>query len=194
MVKIGYKFKPLHHINKLSVDSVIECCATELVDQSMVIICIYRVPTTSKISLEIFYSVLDKILTLINSKKCKSVILCGDFNIDILKKNKTTTDFKHLLIGHNLYLEFRQPSRLQSNTCIDNFAHNKVKCQSKILDLGISDHTAQLLKCKVNKKSKLPHWRISRRDYNVDNLGKFRECLTSLKFSEIYKTEDPRGL
>lgn len=75
-----------------------------------------------------------------------TVILCGDFNIDTLKRNKLSIEFESFLLSYNLKLEIMQPTRLGSKTCLDNFAHNiRPKCEYKIIELALSDHTAQIL-------------------------------------------------
>lgn len=109
----------------------------------------------------------------------------------MLKKNRTSQNLTNLLLQFNLKLEFNEPTRLSSKSCIDNFAHNFTNTSSKILELGLSDHTSQILKIPVKKTLILKHWKVKRRDYSKHNLEKFRECLSNLSFSEIFDCTCP---
>lgn len=191
LVKNGIKYKSVE-LQDISISSNMECCAVELTDYAFIILCLYRVPKMLATELKIFFTQLNKLLKLINKKRDKTVVLCGDFNIDILKPNKTSQKFIHILTSHNLTLAINEPTRLQSKTCIDNFAHNDATCcQAEVVDLGLSDHTAQILKCNVKKTCKLKFWRIKRRDYCDENLKKFKEYLNQWKFTDLYTTDDP---
>ncbi|KAI8432079.1 hypothetical protein MSG28_004592 [Choristoneura fumiferana] len=46
--------------------------------------------------------------------------------------------------------EIRKPTRTCSNTCLDNFAHNIKGCKGEVVEFGLSDHTAQILKCPMS--------------------------------------------
>lgn len=185
-----HKFKELTKINKLSINNVIECCAIELIEFKIIVICVYRVPKQN--NLNVFFERFYEILLHTSKIKCHNTIIAGDFNIDVLKCNNVTLDFECLLLNHNLKLALREPTRKISNTCIDNYAHNfKKQCKTEVLELGLSDHTAQLIKIPVKKIFRLKHWYKITRDYNIENIQKFRTCIQSLSFSEIYETDDP---
>ncbi|KAL4719864.1 hypothetical protein ACJJTC_004945 [Scirpophaga incertulas] len=87
------------------------------------------------------------------------IILGGtnDKNPELLQTNELT----NVLSCYNLTLEFREQTRAASGTCIDNMAHNFKGCSGKIIELGISDHSAQLLRCPVKKTTSLRYWQIS---------------------------------
>lgn len=107
-----------------------------------------------------------------------------------MKRNKLTLDFEYTVLSYNLKLKFTQPNRYNSGTCIDNIAHNVRGCKGEIIEFGLSDHTAQLLKCPVNKTCALKYWRIKRQNYCEQNIKKFKNCIKNLSFSEIYETND----
>lgn len=188
-IKSRHRYKEIKNVLKLSISGLLECCAVELTDHNIIIICAYRIPQYT--NLNTFFEQLEKVLlkTCLSKKK---VILCGDFNIDILKNNKTTIEFQNLLLYFNLTLELKQPTRLNSKTCIDNFAHNISRnCHTKIIDLALSDHTAQTLKVPVKKTCKFKYWYITRRNYSNENIFKFKNHLQNLTFSDIYLTNNP---
>lgn len=190
-IKKGHLWKTIPKITTMSVSSSFECCAVELIDYKLIIVCVYRTPQAN--NLRIFFDSFDKTLNYINKTyKKHSIIIAGDFNINILRQSKVTLEFESLLLNYNMKLEFREPTRKISLTCIDNFAHKLThKCKSSILELALSDHTAQLLRCNVKKICLIKQWRIKRRDYNSENMKKFNNCIKNLAFSDMYATEDP---
>ncbi|KAG6438989.1 hypothetical protein O3G_MSEX000387 [Manduca sexta] len=188
LIKYGHSFKTLKYINTLSAMYHVECCGIELIEHNIIIICLYRIPGSD---IHIFYDKLDSILRKIISTNKNHVILCGDFNINMLTKSNQSIDFENVLSGYNLTLQIREPTRIPSNTCIDNFAHNIKNCKSEVIELGLSDHTAQILKCPVTKTCLLKKWQIKRRDYCLENMEKFKNCLQNLTFSDIILCNDP---
>lgn len=192
LIRNGHQWQEVPQIAALSVSGVVECCGVELTQYNIIVLCVYRVPKLN--NLNVFYETLEKILHNLCRKKYKHIVIAGDFNIDILKTNKITEEFQCLLLNFNLKLAIKQPTRLQSESCIDNFAHNfNAKCKTEIIEFALSDHTAQILKCPVKKTCILKYWSIKRRDYSTDNMIKFKECLKKLTFSDIYETDDPNN-
>lgn len=63
-----------------------ECCATEIIGYNLLIVCIYRTPTSNP---SIFLKNFELLTRTLTRKKNKKVILCGDWNIDLLKKKQT---------------------------------------------------------------------------------------------------------
>lgn len=190
LLKKEHKFREIPEIRKFCLDCILEGCAVELTDYKIIIVCIYRVPKPN--NLYTFFHKLENLLTYIAKLNCKNVIITGDFNIDILKRNNVTLDFECLLLNYNLKLALHEPTRFASRTCIDNFAHNfKKGCKSEIFELGLSDHTAQLIRVPVKKNPTLHYWRTLKRDYSTENIEKFKLCIKSLSFSNIYLTDDP---
>lgn len=104
-----------------------------------------------------------------------------------------TLEFENFLLGYNgLKLEIKSPTRPLSGSCLDNFAHNlRQTTRSQILDLDLSDHTAQVLKIPIKKVHKIDFWRTAKRDYAQEYLDRFRSYLEALSFCEIYGTSDP---
>lgn len=188
LVKNSLKSKPILEILKLNSPNRFECCALELIDHKIIIICIYRIPKYTKEVFNLFFEKLEVIL----SKYClgKKCIICGDFNIDILKNNEQTKTFENLLLSYNFKLKIRQPTRLSSGTCIDNITYNIKGGTAEVIDFALSDHTAQLGTCPVKKSCSLPFWYTYRRDYSLENLQKFKECLDNLSFNDVYEEKD----
>ena len=88
----------------------------------------------------------------------RRLILCGDWNINFIQESKRLRDMQKLLSLHNLVHTVRSPTRVTKNTVslIDVVITNK-DCTSDIttvMDLGYSDHKAQLLRLNVKKMVK----------------------------------------
>ncbi|XP_052751392.1 uncharacterized protein LOC128200806 [Galleria mellonella] len=190
LVRKNHRYKVMNEIESLSISNIIECTGMELTDYNILIICIYRPPKVTQESYETFFETLNNLLSMYCFKKRK-IVLCGDFNIDMLKADKYSFEFKQLLQGFNLKLAINDPTRLCSGTCIDNFGHNMKDCKTRILELALSDHTAQLLMCPVSEKFGNPYWFIMKRDYSKENIEKFKHCLMAIHFKDVYNTNNP---
>ncbi|KAM3964979.1 uncharacterized protein ACR2FA_000866 [Aphomia sociella] len=191
LLRNNHKFKIINEIEKASIPNIIECSAVELIEHNTIVICIYRPPKVDQASHETFLSNLSTILDKYAYKK-KKLVICGDFNIDRLKKdNNVSKKFEQFLLGYNLKLQIKEPTRLSSGTCLDNFIHNirGVKCQ--VLELALSDHTAQIFECPVKAFSLITHWYTKRRDFSDENIIKFKEYISSLTFNDIYNLSNP---
>ena len=76
------------------------------------IVCIYRSPDGQ---LEEFLNKLEVvILKLLN--KNKILILCGDWNIDLLREDNDKKDLMDLLLRYNLVNTVKSPTRITPNT------------------------------------------------------------------------------
>lgn len=139
LVKDSIKCKERKDIVSYSVDRVCEIASAEF--DGFLIVCIYRPPSGN---LTIFFTLLEDLLDKIFACN-KSIVICGDFNIDLLAESGDKENFISLLKCYNLDYLFNEPTRItpQSETCIDNvFVNCKIK--SKVLISGVpSDHKAQ---------------------------------------------------
>lgn len=190
LVKNDVQYKEIPKISKLSTSGIFECCAIELTHFKIIVVCIYRVPNINNLSY--CFDKMETLLKEISRTRYNNIVIAGDFNIDMLKPNSHSNAFECLLMSFNLKLELRQPTRMASMTCIDNFAHNfSSVCKTEVIELALSDHTAQLLHCPVQTKCLIKYWYTVKRDYSVDNILNFRNHIKNLSFGEIYDTIDP---
>lgn len=185
-----HKYKTID-LSEFYVPNVLECCAIELIIHNLIVICIYRPPKAKNDCLELFFTNLNGILRTCSLGELKKVVICGDFNIDTLTLSKPSNSFQTLLLNYNLKIGIHQPTRLASGKCIDNIIHNVRGSKCSVLDLGLSDHTAQVIKCPVKKTCSIKHWHALKRDYCHENLNKFINCIRNLSFSEVYQHDNP---
>lgn len=80
---------------------------------------------------------------------------------------------------------------MASKTCLDNILHDMKGCKGDVIELALSDHSAELLKCPVRKTCMMNFWYQERRDYSAGNRHKFINCIRSLSFSEVFELDDP---
>lgn len=182
--KVGFECKNINSIDQLACPYHFECCGIEIAQHNLVIVCIYRTP---KSNVEIFFNKLNELLhNLSNHKFCKKLIICGDWNIDILKQNKNTFELLEILENHNIFVHIKKPTRNKS--CIDQVASNLQGIHAEVINLALSDHeTGQIITFPVCRKPTPIHWFETRRDYSSENIDKFCECLSHLSFSEVYE-------
>lgn len=192
LVKNDMNFQEIDKIKThFSIANVIECCAIEIPEHKTYVICVYRPPNNDKESLESFFKRFEQLLDDFCLKYGIKVLLCGDFNINILKKSGHVDRLKELLHKYNMKIQFNEPTRLCSGTSLDHVFHNIRGATGKIMEPAISDHTAQLFTFPVKKSCRIKWWYIMKRDYSKDNKRKFNECISSLTFQEVYNNDDP---
>lgn len=118
----------------MAIDDIMECISVEIELEKMsniIVTCIYRRPGSL---METFIEKMDELLSKVNENK--TFLVCGDFNVDLLKvtKQKSSADFLELMYGRGLYPLIDKPSRIteQSATLIDNIFINcfkeNIKC------------------------------------------------------------------
>ena len=124
---------------------------TELVDYGYIIvyIYIYRSPDSK------FWPFFKK--TRINNSQStiKKSLICGDWNINFISDNIRIQEIKNLLESHNLINIVRSPTRISpsSESLIDVIVTKKDNPElgASVVDLGFSDHLAQVVKINTGK-------------------------------------------
>lgn len=175
----------------LSIDKVFECSAIDLKinNENYCIICLYRSPNSD---LNIFMSKLEECLNLLTDKcNLPHIIICGDFNINYLCKDKRTTDLIDLVNSYYIFPVFNEPTRMQNNTmsAIDYIMTNmNDKIAHKIiLNTGISDHCGQKVVFDVQFPQEAQFLKF--RSFSKKNISKFIEFLNSESWHNIYSSE-----
>ena len=144
--------------------------------KNITISCLYRKPASD---LEIFNENIADIVHKVNLSK--NYILCGDFNINLLKCNKHrgTNVFLDTLLNSGLHPLSNLPTRVssESSTLIDNVFTN-IKCDSHngvLIDDTISDHLPifSSIKYGLNKNECKLHKYYFIRDTSEDNINEF---------------------
>ena len=173
------------NLNHLCKEKSIEICAIKLHFKSLtlIIFCIYRAPTGN---VDLFLATLNNILKQFLLPKV-TYIVCGDLNINLLKKSHDTSNFLSLMDSYNLTQVVDFPTRITNTSetlidtvLIDASIYDKTQIQPVIN--GISDHDAQflcLLKSNVTLQQKKfpPQKKVKIRLINEQNLKRFNLLL-----------------
>jgi hypothetical protein len=125
--------------------------------------------------------------------KCKTLILCGDWNINFLQTNSHTGELNNLLLQYNLKHAVNVPTRITKTTAtlLDVVITNEKKSINslKIMDLGLSDHYAQILSIPILDFSNIPY-RIEKRQFSEANVQEFLYLLNQVTWQEGYVESD----
>jgi hypothetical protein len=156
-IRSGLVSEELCFVVDASVRLVCEVSAVFFSTLNLICLELYRIPDDS--NFDTFIDVFSDILLMLNSrnKTNASIILCGDFNVDILNNspNPKKYVFLNLLLGFNLvttFLDVTRPSLMEGvvGTCIDNIAtsiHSDRIKLSIVEPMAVSDHCALIFKC-----------------------------------------------
>ena len=163
-------------------------------NKKFVIAIIYRHPRDS---LEPYYEKLQANFETI-SKEGKSLILCGDLNIDLLKQNNPhVRGYTELLFGSNVIPVITLPTRLTSHsaTLIDHINVQrplgalKDSITSGNIFLDISDHLPSFII--INHADKMKEDRPRVRIYSTKNINLFNTELQKINWQELENFQNP---
>lgn len=141
-VRQNIKSKERKDVTSLSVEHKIELSCVEL--EKCIIVCVYRPPYYD--NFDIFEKNMEQVLFKL-CKSRKNVIICGDFNVNLLEKSAFSSRLVSLFCSFNLNHVFLEPTRCteSSATCIDNVFCRGEVCDKAIVNFARSDHSGQLV-------------------------------------------------
>jgi len=133
------KCKNRKDINNLSIERCIEISCVEL--EQFIVLCVYRPPLSE---FNLFESTMDDVLGKL-MKSCKNIIVCGDFNVNLLECSGNNTRLVSLFASFGLRHLFLEPTRITSHsaTCLDNIFCNCEYLHKDIFSELPSDHCGQ---------------------------------------------------
>ncbi|XP_049868138.1 uncharacterized protein LOC126368285 [Pectinophora gossypiella] len=162
----------------------ISCIETE----KHIVVAVYRPPYSANFT--VFESVMENVLKVI-SKSNKSIIVCGDFNVDLYEVDSITTRFLSLFTSFNLVNIFMEPTRITETTasCLDNIFCNCDFQDNSILNCFKSDHSGQLVSFPVLKN--VQKIKFSTRPITDNRIEKYRNSLISNLPCPNFDTDNP---
>ena len=173
----------------------IECIFIEIVrsDKKNIIIgSVYRPPSKDRNCVDMFNSDFNNILMAIEKGKSKTVLIAGDYNLDLLKCNQhgPTDDFLKNLISYAYVPAIKHPTRIAeySATLIDNIFINSSlkKFDSAIVYSDISDHLPIAIHLSSSIDSGKKPKTCQTRCYNKKCLENFNNTLNAdLRWIEV---------
>lgn len=146
---------------------------------------------TEKIFIKIFE-------TLLNYIKCdrKKVVICGDVNVDFLQDSNHRNEMLNIVNSFGFMHTVNSPTRITANskTTVDQIFIKlcDLKYNTSVINMGYSDHEAQLLSIELNSNSKcVPRTKvIEQRDFSDDNIRVFNFMLSRETWEDVFcKTE-----
>lgn len=166
-------------------DREFEISAIELVNFKIAVICIYRSPHSDvKKFLENLEEIINKV-----SKKGIYLVMCGDWNINLLQENIHQKALLSLLLSNNLLNTVLCPTRVTKNSSslIDVMIRNKTfyHTTTDVVELGYSDHFAHVMN-KVVENPKVHPEKIIRRVFSKRNIETLKSHLKNELWEDIY--------
>jgi len=176
------------------IENILECVTVELTIKNhtnVVVSCIYRTPGSP---IDTFCENLERNLS--DVKSIKTIFVCGDFNIDLLK-HETHNNTKHFLdtmYSLGLYPLIDKPTRITDNstTLIDNIFTNELRFNliSGIMYNDISDHLPIFALCEYNiSRYNVKEFQFIRK-VNEDTMASLSNELILQTWENVLKTDD----
>jgi hypothetical protein len=183
-VKNGLETKEISCVAGISEKKIFAMSLIELPANKLLIVCIHRSP------MEEFDKFLSKLEMVIERllKKGKILSLCGDWNIDFLSDNGNLNDLKDLLLSYNLIDTLQSPTQItkSTSTLIDVMIINRKYCMEPVtaVDLGLSDHHAQLLPVLFKNHIDVDQ-NVLKRYFREKNIREFKSLLGKRSWQEV---------
>lgn len=188
LVSNKLKCKQRLDLVNLSIERTIELSCVEL--ERYLVICVYRPPSGDFTRFE---SVMEDLLNKLKSSN-KSIILCGDFNVNILDVTPLSIRFLNLFRSFNLVNLFFEPTRItaSSSTCLDNMFSDCVAEDKLVLSDLSSDHCGLIASFPMPLKKK-PR-KIECRPHTASRCNKFKNNVALKVTPSIVEHETPNEI
>lgn len=185
-VRSNIIYKELPRIRDLTIPYVFELCGINL--NGTYILCIYR---PKKVKNDNFIKNMENVLSIVQKHKEHKIIICGDFNVDILMNSSETREFRCLAESYGLNININQPTRItsHSSTCLDNILSNVALGHAQVTEIGLSDHTLQYADLAIPVTKQVNFYTLIR-DTKEENLLKLKNYLHSLAWEDVYRSLD----
>jgi len=129
------------------------------------------------------------------SNSNSELLLCGDFNIDVLQNStcKTAASYIENLFSNGLLQIITKPTRVTANsaTCIDHILSNKIMPSylTYIVTAKISDHFP-IFFSRDSRRTQFSPPSVKSRNFSTENIKKFKNSISSLHWGEVLACSD----
>lgn len=144
-IRRNYDFQNIEAIRQITTDFDMECCGITIHSRKLIVLCIYRSMNSNK---QIFFTKLQEVMHMLRHKLSYKIILCGDFNFNLLTQSADISAFIDILNSFNLVQTIFTPTRTTgtSKSLLDNFFVNcPNSCKGSVVETALSDHSGQRL-------------------------------------------------
>lgn len=163
-----------------------EYCGIRVGEPSLTVLAFYKPPSAN---LEVFFEKMEHVLEY--HRRCKNLILCGDFNINLFVSSVITKRFKQLLSSFNVKPTITTATRISktSKTCIDNI-HVRVGYEftTENNPSDLSDHNYQLITLNTGARTAVSY-EVSR-SYTGANTSRFVAMVGEIDWRVVADAED----
>lgn len=187
-VKNLYTFTELPSVKRISRELDCECVAVLVNELDMIVLSVYRSPSGN---VDSFFEIMGNIFEYLMGKQKCSIVICGDFNINMLQPNINTNRFTDLINNFNFSLTINTPTRI--NSLIDNIMiNNNINLmQSKNFENSLSDHMCQSVSAEIeNKKDKTVGYKYKQRFFSEQNIENCKNEIKYYDWLEVYTCAD----
>ena len=176
------------------VEQVFECVTVELdlkKHKNITVSCVYRTPGSD---VDLFCESLEQIFS--DDMPRKSMFICGDFNIDLMKyeTHNGTKRFLDCMYGLGLYPLIDRPSRITTHSCtlIDNIFTNQINysIRSGLLMNDITDHLPIFALCNYEIENKKSDPVKYVRNLKNENVSLLIESLSQEMWNNVLQSDD----
>jgi len=159
---------------------------------------VYRSPnpphnTSSKDHQNSFLEQLDLLLHSLSTYKSDSYIFL-DSNINLLKEpNNLSGEYMESIHVNGFIQCIHKATRIknQSSSLIDHILTNSsaANIRSGIIISDISDHFISFIQLSSKPVRQIPKF-VETRNFSIENMARFKDCLKNLQWRDIHETED----
>jgi len=125
--------------------------------------------------------------------KHKTLILCEDWNISFFQASPHTRELNNVLLWYYLKHTVIVPTRITKTTAalLGVVITNEKKSINslRVMDLGLSDHYAQIISISIPEFSHIPY-RIKKRKFSEANVQELIHLLNQVTWQEVYVESD----
>jgi hypothetical protein len=121
------------------------------------------------------------------------MVLCGDWNINLLEENIYQNALQRLLLLNNLKNTVSCPTHVTSNTCslldvmIRNaFLHHSI---TRVIEMGFSEHFPLVMSIFVHSPSICQEY-VGKRIFSKRNIANFKDQLKIELWEDVYLQSD----
>ena len=126
------------------------------------------------------------------------ILVSGDYNINLLKRDRASSDWTALMSSYNLLPLVTRPTRVtgSSATLIDNIFTNKYNMLSDVgvIQANISDHFAVFSSLSMQGTEKIEYFEITKLNVSESNLSALSRELALFNWNALKSIEDVNEL